>query len=731
MSSNLRAHGPLALLLLARLAVGLAYSLINPPWESYDEPGHFQYARYLAKHRTWLLRTDDPEAQVIWSKFQPPLYYLLIAPTLLGFDFGARFEYPATNPFLASGDAGVNHALNPETPTGLAATQVTALHIARAAGVVISTLSVLWVYALARRLWPREPSTAWTVTCLYAFWPQFVFIGSMVTNDLLVTGLAAALTYLAVRSLVDGLPLKLVALLGVVLLAGLLTKLNALAFVPVAAAALLFNRAYSWRLRAGLLIGAGVTTLIGVAALSSMAFVTGQVFQLETLDRFWRNFDVSTAPWGRWLDYGFRTFFASYGWGNVETFGWLYGVWAVGAVLGVIGLTYALAAPRRRPVERSTVLLTVPMLALFPLGVVGLSTALSTAANDPFLVVGRYLLPALPAVLVLLMIGWRALLPARWRPAAWRLISLSMIILSWLTPVIVLARVYAKPQPISEAEAAALDRSVTGRFGQAIELIGLRPAPAFAGERVETELCWRATSAMAQNYPLFLEVVGPDGQGYGRRQLYTGDGNYPTSLWRPGQPFCESYGVPVNSQYPAPAVGALRIQFLDQPNGTPLPITNASGAAVEDLRVPIVVRSRAAASRATHAVEYRLGEAVILRGYDVAFSADGRGLQLTLHWETRAALVDEYHVFAHLRTATPGLYTQSDHAPVNDRYPTTAWAVGERVLDTHTLALPEGTTREQVRLFVGMYRAADGVRLPVRDAAGQPVPNNEIVLPLP
>jgi len=61
---------PLTVLLAARFALDLLYTLGIPIWEVDNEDDHFAYARYLAVHRS-LLQPDDPEAQQIWENFQP------------------------------------------------------------------------------------------------------------------------------------------------------------------------------------------------------------------------------------------------------------------------------------------------------------------------------------------------------------------------------------------------------------------------------------------------------------------------------------------------------------------------------------------------------------------------------------------------------------------------------------------------------------------------------------
>ncbi|MDW8325809.1 MAG: glycosyltransferase family 39 protein [Anaerolineales bacterium] len=733
MSFERRELGLLGLLLLARLAVGLTYSFLNPPWESYDETGHFQYARYLAKHRVLTLRPGDPEAEVIWSKFQPPLYYIVVMPALLGFDFGPAFEYPAGNPYVATGEGGVNYALPSNKPSLLAATQVTALLVMRGVGVLISTTSVVFVYLAARRLWPQHKAPAWAATCLYAFWPQFLFIGSMATNDLMMVALAAPLTYLTVEACRRGLRRREWALAGLLVLSGLLTKLNGVAFFPPLLLAALLSPTSQPRRRQALTLGVLlVSVLLGTGLLSSMEFVTGQLFRPETFWRFLRNLSNESGPASVALnrsaaEYGFRSYVALYGWGNLEGFSWLYPLMLFGLVLAALGwLRLSL-----RPTDSRVGLRVVFGLSVWPLSLVGLALALSIAQNDRFLVVGRYMLPSLPALTMLLVLGWQAVLPAYARPYFWPALSAGVVLTGWLTPVIIITPAYAQPQPLSATQASRVERGLSARFGDSLELIGHLPtAPARPGERLEATLCWRASAPISTNYPLSIEIRGPDGQGYGRRQTYPGDGNYPTSLWEPGREFCDPIGVTIRGDFPAPAMGALAVRFLEGVNGAPLPVTTLDGKPLADVLIPIVVRAAAAPPPPAYRLDYRFGEAIRLNGYSLAYSSDGRSLHVTLHWEARAPIAASYKVFVHLRTAVPGRYTQSDRLPRHNAYPTNVWAVRERVTDEHDLPLPEGATWEEVTLYVGLYRPEDGARLPVVDEQGRPVPNNEITLPL-
>jgi hypothetical protein len=728
MNSNRRTWLTLGLLLAARLAVGLTYSFIVPPWESFDETGHYQYARYLAKYRQ-LLQPGDPEADQIWSKFQPPLYYLLIAPVLLTRDLGQTFLFPELNPLMSYGNAGVNFAVTPDSPTGLERAQVEALRAARALGAIISTLSVIFVFLSARLMWPAHSARIWAATLLYAFWPQFVFIGSMVTNDLLVTSLAAPILYCVLRILQAGSRYRLLLATALLLVAALLTKLNALAYVPVAVSALLFNLLLGHRAKSALtLLGLTLATCLGLYALSSLDFVTGQVFQWATLGRFLTALQTGVHPVTAGSgEYALRTFFASYGWGNLETHPWVYPVWYGAAAIALVGLGRAALTWRS---HRASTLAQYGVLLLQPAALVGLATALAIAQQDNLLLVGRYLLPALPCGVLLLVAGWVELCPPRWQRSVLVVLALSLVVLSWLMPFTIIADSYAKPLPISSAQSAVMVRDAGAMYGDEIELLGyLSPTPTRAGQRARVDLCWQARRPVTNNYYLQLELIGPDGQGYGKLVSYPRDGNFPTSFWAPGQPFCDWFELIVPEAFPAPAIGIVEVSFLRTPTGDALPVTVGNGTPQpHGARVPLVVRSQQPPPQPHYSSALRLGDSIELIGYDVSVWPNGRGVRLDLHWTTRRPLEESYRVFAHLRSSDPQNYTQSDGVPRHGSYPTNVWAPGEVVVDSRDLELPRGTGLSALKLYVGLYRPADGSRLPITDGPGQLLPNGEVVL---
>jgi len=80
----------LALLLLLRLVLGLAYSALNPLGEAPDEADHYAYVVYIGQQGRL------PEGTTVTQGKHPPLYYLLAAAA--GRAAGLDFDFLRANP---------------------------------------------------------------------------------------------------------------------------------------------------------------------------------------------------------------------------------------------------------------------------------------------------------------------------------------------------------------------------------------------------------------------------------------------------------------------------------------------------------------------------------------------------------------------------------------------------------------------------------------------------------
>lgn len=131
-------------------------------------------------------------------------------------------------------------------------------------------------------------------------------------------------------------------------------------------------------------------------------------------------------------------------------------------------------------------------------------------------------------------------------------------------------------------------------------------------------------------------------------------------------------------------------------------------------RVPVAARP----------LDYRLGDAVALRGYTVeagppGSSSSSRGVTLTLYWQALDYPRAEYSAFVHALDERGAVIDQRDGPP--EAMPMWCWVPGEVVADERRL---EGGVAGDA-FAVGLYDPVTGLRLPV----SPPVPDDRIVLP--
>jgi hypothetical protein len=116
------------------------------------------------------------------------------------------------------------------------------------------------------------------------------------------------------------------------------------------------------------------------------------------------------------------------------------------------------------------------------------------------------------------------------------------------------------------------------------------------------------------------------------------------------------------------------------------------------------------------------GEQITLRGYTLhtdALTSTGT-LSLTVQWQAQAPPPHEYVLFAHLLTAQGERVAQIDARPAGpDALPTT-WEPPRVYTWTHPLPVPPDLPPGEYWLALGLYKPANGARLPLHGAAPPP-----------
>ncbi|MGD9145954.1 MAG: glycosyltransferase family 39 protein, partial [Anaerolineae bacterium] len=120
------------------------------------------------------------------------------------------------------------------------------------------------------------------------------------------------------------------------------------------------------------------------------------------------------------------------------------------------------------------------------------------------------------------------------------------------------------------------------------------------------------------------------------------------------------------------------------------------------------------------------GSEIALNGYSIAPQTreHRQDLQMTLSWQALAVPKKPYSVYAQLVDEQGRIWGQSDSPPLAGFYPTREWAAGEQVEDHLGLPALPGTPPGTYWVRLGLYRAQDGMRLPVSWPGGAPDPGS-------
>lgn len=122
------------IILVGRLALGIAYSVVVPAYEGFDEHHHYEYVRYIATKRH-LLRPGEYDSEVLWEKFQAPLYYVLAGPFMSWIDVSDNYE-PVSNRYFPSETSGPYYHLPAKWEAFPYRGTVLALHVIRLVSVI-------------------------------------------------------------------------------------------------------------------------------------------------------------------------------------------------------------------------------------------------------------------------------------------------------------------------------------------------------------------------------------------------------------------------------------------------------------------------------------------------------------------------------------------------------------------------------------------------------------------
>jgi hypothetical protein len=301
----------------------------------------------------------------------------------------------------------------------------------------------------------------------------------------------------------------------------------------------------------------------------------------------------------------------------------------------------------------------------------------------------------------------------------------------------------ATPPTIDDLEIENRHRSTFDGLrllGSHLPSAGLDP-----GSRFEVALYWEVRQPPQHDAKVRLRLLHGNGLLQEEAVIRPVGGNHPAHLWRAGERLQGKFWLTVPTDVPpgrytvelspeAPLRASGLWPALQQLLGSE-PAIELGSLDVTTAHFDRPVQGPTAIpTPANLAVAYPLvasfGDQVRFLGYDLE-SATVRAeatLSFTLYWQALAGMDTSYTVFTHLLDHAEQVWGQKDGPPLDGDHPTTEWQPGEVIVDPYSFVVSPEAPPGTYLLEIGLYHPESAARLPVRDADGQPVWGDRIIL---
>jgi hypothetical protein len=590
-----------------------------------------------------------------------------------------------------------------------------------------------------------------------AFTPMFVFVSGAVNNDNLTMALCSLALLLMVKRLrapeepaTPGFRAGRWLPLGVVLGLAALTKTSALGLLPLAGltVAIVAWKRRSWAefFAGGLAIAIPALLIAGwwyARNLQLYGDLAGLSAFIDVLGR--REAPASPAQlWGeRW---GFMlSYWGLFGGVNLPLDGWVYHVFNALAWIAFVGATAYLLRVTIRWFRDVPPLSSPPrggggrggavrdyLQGRAPLFVVGLFGVVVVLALTQWAAItwssqGRLVFSAISTWSIFFVLGlfstWLEDSPPRHKDTK-RSKTLSALVSLWLAhertgkwvaatvcafmfvvaaaaPFATIAPAYVRPAPV--VPPASFNLPVTATFGDRIRLLGAQAESASAtpGKPIEIVLYWQTVGPMDRDYSTFVHLLDPNDIVVTQRDMFPGQGLWPTSQMTVGDVVASRYVLNVPAAAYAPDRLMWEVGVYDKllPSEPRLPASSGG----DNVRFGQVALTRAP-GEVPNPVAYNLGDQVELIGYNMnrRAAAPGETIRLTLYWRARTTMANDYTVFTHVLERPERLWAQHDK-PLTP--PTSTWTVGQVVSDTYDLTVKPDAPAGVYEVEIGVYDA--------------------------
>ncbi|MFZ5916092.1 MAG: DUF2723 domain-containing protein [Chloroflexota bacterium] len=185
---------------------------------------------------------------------------------------------------------------------------------------------------------------------------------------------------------------------------------------------------------------------------------------------------------------------------------------------------------------------------------------------------------------------------------------------------------------------------------------------------------------------------------------------YSTADWPPGTMVITEHAIEMT---PSLAGETIRLT-LESEHWQPVALTD-----LNVLAVPLPGQGAA----------FNLGNQMLLLHHDISQQAlrPGEALEMSLTWQALNDMDEDYTIFVHLLGPDGLSHGQVDVWPHDGTFPTSAWPVGEVIIDRYRVPLEADAPPGDYQIEVGVYLLRTMARLPLLDDQGRAIDDKLLI----
>jgi hypothetical protein len=345
---------------------------------------------------------------------------------------------------------------------------------------------------------------------------------------------------------------------------------------------------------------------------------------------------------------------------------------------------------------------------------------------------GRLVFYAISVWSLLLAMGLAGWLPRRWGRWTVAAFALFLLGLSAAAPFAWIAPAYAPPEPLTDAQIAAIPNQLDIVFGPSagsgqgdtMKLLGydLETESVEPGGQVTVTLYWEALAPTERPYSVFVHLLGEGDIPIAQRDTYPGLGLLSTTsltAWlEPGSAWADRTVIRVPETAYTPDVAQVAVGLYHYADGTRLPTAEGEDH-VRFGRIEVQAQS----GEVPNPISINFDDKMALVGYDLdrRVVRPGEEIALSLYWRGLQKMELNYTISAQIVSDDLVKAAEDSNWPLKGDAPTMLWEPGHLLEDPKTLSVRDDAPPGIYAVHITVFKKQNGefIHLPVISERGE------------